>query len=316
MSFDQPLVFKPFYKERIWGGRRLASDLGRELPLTVPIGESWELVDRADDQSVVADGPHAGVTLHELWTRHRDAVFGPGAPDAPRFPVLAKILDAREKLSVQVHPPARIAASLNGEPKTEMWFLLDADADAALYAGFRNGVTRESFEKALRAGTCEELLHRIPVRAGDSIFIPSGRCHAIGGGCFIIEIQQNSDTTYRVFDWNRTGSDGKPRELHIDESLASIDFNDHEPSLTQPVGETLAACEHFKVERWRFSGSRVDGEAVGALFTVTDGAVRCVGREFYRGDFFLLPAASEERELSAISPTAEVLRSVAGNAAG
>lgn len=311
MTFDQPLVFKPLYKERIWGGRRLATDLGRDLPSGMAVGESWELVDRDEDQSGVADGPHAGMTLHELWTRHRDAVFGPDAPQEPRYPLLAKILDARETLSVQVHPPASVAATLNGAPKTEMWYLLDADPAAALYAGFRNGVTREAFETALRAGTCAELLHRIPVRAGDSIFIPSGRCHAIGAGCLIVEIQQNSDTTYRVFDWNRNGADGKPRELHIEQSLASIDFSDHEPALNQPAGETLVACEHFVVERWRFAGRRTDDEKAGSLFTVLNGRVRCGGREFRRGDFFLLPAASPHRELEAATAAAEVLRSVA-----
>lgn len=311
MNFDQPLTFKPLYKERIWGGRMLADRLGRELPPKTPIGESWELVDRADDQSVVDQGPHAGITLHELWANHRAAVFGTGAADSPRFPLLAKILDAREKLSVQVHPPARLAAQLHGEPKTEMWYLLDADADADLFVGFRNGVTRESFDAALQDGTCAALLHRIPVKQDDFIFIPSGRCHAIGAGCFIIEMQQNSDTTYRVFDWNRVDAAGKPRQLHIAESLASMDFDDHEPALGKTNGETLVSCEHFRVDQWHLTVTRRDAEATGSIFTVVKGVVGCGGREFRRGDFFLLPASATDRDLTPLTPGATLLRSVA-----
>ena len=203
--------------ERVWGGRRLAERLGKPLPPGVPIGESWELVDREDAQSVVDTGEHAGITLHELWTEHREAVFGE-IPDSPRFPLLAKILDARETLSVQVHPPAAVAPELGGEPKTEMWYLIEAEEGAELFAGFRPGVDRRQFESALGNGDVADLLHRVPVRAGDALFIPSGRCHAIGAGCLIVEIQQNSDTTYRVFDWNRVGLDGKPRALHIESS--------------------------------------------------------------------------------------------------
>lgn len=310
MTFDHPLTFQPLYKHRIWGGRTLESKLGRALPAETLIGESWELVDREEDQSVVDRGPHAGKTLHELWTAHRAAVFGPHAPALPRFPLLAKILDAREKLSVQVHPPAHLAASLEGEPKTEMWYLLDADAGADLFVGFRNGVTRESFEASLKTGACAELLHRLPVERNDFIFIPSGRCHAIGAGCFIIEIQQNSDTTYRVFDWNRVDAAGKPRELHVPESLASIDFADHEPALGEPDGETLVRCDHFRVDRWELTTPRKDDEATGSLFTVVDGRVACGGREFATGDFFLLPASATERTLKPLTSQATVLRSV------
>lgn len=325
MTFDQPLTFKPLYKHRIWGGRLLEGKLGRDLPPETLIGESWELVDRADDQSVVDEGPHAGVSLHDLWTKHRAAVFGPTAPDTPRFPLLAKILDAREKLSVQVHPPTHVAAQMNAErggtptnsnppiaePKTEMWYLLDAAPEADLFVGFRKGTTRESFEAALKTGECAQLLHRIPVQRGDFIFIPSGRCHAIGAGCFIIEIQQNSDTTFRVFDWNRVDAAGKPRELHISESLASMDFDDHEPALGQANGETLVSCEHFRVDQWQLTGTRRDDEPTGSIFTIIDGSVRCGGREFHRGDFFLLPASATDRDLTAITPAATLLRSVA-----
>src|SRR5450755_101752 len=149
------------------------------------------------------------------------------------FPLLSKNPDAREKLSLQVHPPANKAAALGGEPKTEMWHIAEAAPGAELYAGLKRGVTRAAFEKKIQTGGVAECFHRLPVRVGDTMFLPSGRVHAIGDGLVIFEIQQNSDTTYRVFDWNRVDLDGKPRELHIAQSLASIDFNDFEPKLVQ-----------------------------------------------------------------------------------
>ena len=294
--------------DRVWGGRKMQTRLGRALPAVRPIGESWELVDRDDVQSIVNHGDLAGTSLNELWVNMRDAVFGEGLPDSPRFPLLAKILDARDTLSVQVHPPAEKAAELNGEPKTEMWYLLDADIGAALYAGFKNGTTKEAFEAALSTGKVEALLHRIGVETGDAIFIPSGRCHAIGAGCLIIEIQQNSDTTYRVFDWNRDGLDGKPRQLHIAESLASIDFADHEPALAPHDGETVVECPLFNVDRWQLDIPRADDSRRGVIFTVISGEVLCGGRSFRAGDFFLLPAVAEDRALVSAEANTSVLR--------
>lgn len=297
-TFQQPLTFEPHYMERVWGGRNLEAKLHRKLPDGDPIGESWELVDREDVQSVVNHGDWRGTSLHELWTGHRAAVFGEGLADSPRFPLLAKLLDARDTLSVQVHPPAHMAGELGGEPKTEMWYLLNADPGAALFAGFRRGVTKRDLEAALATGKVEALLHKLPVRAGDAMFIPSGRCHAIGAGCLIIEIQQNSDTTYRVFDWNRTGLAGGPRELHIAKSLASIDFNDHEPALATRTGETVAECPLFKVERWSLRSPRIDDSQRSVIYTVLSGGVQCGGRAFVAGDFFLLPAAAKDRMLT------------------
>ena len=297
-TFLQPLTFEPHYMERVWGGRNLEAKLRRTLPAGNPIGESWELVDREDVQSVINHGDSRGTSLHELWTGHRAAAFGEGLPDSPRFPLLAKILDARDTLSVQVHPPADVAGELGGEPKTEMWYLFNADPGAALFAGFRRGVTKRDLEAALATGEVDSLLHRVPVSAGDAMFIPSGRCHAIGAGCLIIEIQQNSDTTYRVFDWNRAGLDGRPRELHIAESLASIDFDDHEPSLEMRTGETVVECPLFKVEHWDLRSPRVDDSQRGVIYTVVSGGVQCGGRAFVAGDFFLLPAAATDRMLA------------------
>ncbi len=308
MSFQTPLSFRPLFMERVWGGHLLAEMPGKGAPGGVPIGESWEIVDREDAQSVVARGPFIGTTLHELWTVFRKDVFGARVPDSPRFPLLAKILDAQDTLSVQVHPPAHKAAELGGEPKTEMWYLLDAAKGAELFAGFRRGTTRASFEHALKDGRVAELLHRVPVSAGDAMFIPSGRCHAIGAGCLIVEMQQNSDTTYRVFDWNRTGLDGKPRALHIAESLASIDFRDQEPALAKPGGETIVSCPEFHTERWQLAAPRADASTDGVIFTVLSGGVKCVGEEFVRGQFFILPATARDRMLTPIAADTSVLR--------
>ncbi|MDB6156119.1 MAG: Mannose-6-phosphate isomerase type [Chthoniobacteraceae bacterium] len=305
---NQPLVFEPLFKERVWGGRRMETLYGKRLPPGDRIGESWELVDREEAQSVVHEGDLRGATLHELWTKHRDAVFGADLPDTERFPLLFKILDAQERLSVQVHPPATIAARLGGEPKTEMWYLLDTLLDADLYAGLKAGVTRQQFEEALAEGRVADLIHQIPARAGDALFIPSGRIHAIGAGNLIFEVQQNSDTTYRVFDWLRLGLDGIPRELHVSKSLESINFEDPEPGMTEPQGEVVVECADFRVEKWTLTTPRNSHESGFAAFIVLEGEVECVGRPFKPGEFFLTPASLSDRELKPRNGVATVLR--------
>lgn len=235
-----PFLFKPVFQERIWGGRNLERLYHKSLPPGVPIGESWEICDRADVQSEIANGPLAGRTLHWLMENHRAELMGKAADLHGRFPLLVKILDAEEKLSLQVHPPANKAHALGGEPKTEMWYITKARHDSELYVGLRRGVTRQDFETRIGDGSVAKCFHRIPVRAGDAMFLPSGRVHAIGAGLVIFEIQQNSDTTYRVFDWNRTDAQGKPRQLHVKESLECIDFEDFEP---EPVRSDLPEAE-------------------------------------------------------------------------
>jgi mannose-6-phosphate isomerase len=226
-----PLTFRPIFKQRVWGGRELERLYQKPLPPGVPIGESWEISDRPGDVSVVANGPLAGKDLRWLMENHTADLLGQARPQGGRFPLLFKILDAQEMLSLQVHPPAAAASALGGEPKTEMWYVAEATPGAQLYVGLKRGVTRAEFERRIKAGTVAECFHRLSVKAGDAMFIPSGRVHALGAGLVIFEIQQNSDTTYRVFDWNRLGLDGKPREVHITQSLASIDFDDYETSL-------------------------------------------------------------------------------------
>jgi mannose-6-phosphate isomerase len=302
------IVFEPLFMERVWGGRRLETLLGKRLPPGERIGESWEIVDREDAQSVVHAGPFRGVTLNELWTQRRAEVFGSGLPDTPRFPLLFKILDAQDRLSVQVHPPAGVAERLHGEPKTEMWFIIDASLESDLYAGLKRGVTRADFERALGEGRVAELIHGFPVKTGDAMFIPSGRIHAIGAGNLIVEVQQNSDTTYRVFDWGRRGLDGKPRALHVAESLESIDFSDGEPRVAEPRGEVIVECEFFRVEKWSLDQPRSCARKGFAVFSVIAGEVECGGQKFTRGAFFLVPAGNGGCELKPLSAAASVLR--------
>jgi mannose-6-phosphate isomerase len=231
MTTLYPFTFEPIFKERVWGGRAIERLYGKKLPAGVPIGESWEISDRPGDASVIANGPLAGKDLRWLMENHERELLGKAKSANGRFPLLIKILDAQEKLSLQVHPPAHKAAELKGEPKTEAWYIADAAPGAELYVGLKDGVTRAEFETKIKTGAVAECFHRVPVKTGDTMFLPSGRVHAIGAGLVIFEIQQNSDTTYRVFDWNRVGLDGKPRELHVAESLVSIDFADFEPAL-------------------------------------------------------------------------------------
>ncbi|OYW71182.1 MAG: hypothetical protein B7Z37_28410 [Verrucomicrobia bacterium 12-59-8] len=292
MKFNHLIRFTPIYQSRVWGGRRMETLLGATLPdATTPFGEAWAVSDRPEAPSVTADS----VSLHELWTQHREEVFGKAllASTSPTFPLLMKILDACDDLSIQVHPPASMAAELKGEPKTEMWYVAHADAGAKIYAGLKPGVTRADFEAALEKGTVAEVVHVIEARTGDCLFIPSGRVHAIGAGLLIYEIQQNSDTTYRVFDWNRVGLDGKPRALHVEESMKSIDFTDFAPGVQEVQSNgTLVNCEYFDVKVCR--GSRqagVPGESL--TIAVVSGEIRVGDTVLKAGDFALVPAAME-----------------------
>jgi mannose-6-phosphate isomerase len=317
-----PLKFQPIFKQRVWGGRNLERLYGKPLPSDVPVGESWEISDRPDAVSVIANGPLAGQDLHSLVEHHGKELLGQARLQGNRFPLLVKLLDAQEKLSLQVHPPKTKAAELGGEPKTEMWFIADAAAGAELYVGLRHGVTRELFQQNIQDGAVADCFHRIPVKAGDVMFLPSGRVHAIGAGLVIFEIQQNSDTTYRVFDWNRVGLDGKPRELHVAESLASIDFTDFEPALTKGqttrgpnhlvqrlVNDPLFTVDKFEIEtesplRWCEATMQIVGIVHGsANVRSTD----CEPVNLRAGEFCLLPASLDSVELTA-TPGTSLLR--------
>jgi mannose-6-phosphate isomerase len=308
-----PLTFRPIFKERVWGGRSLEKLYQKPLPTGVPIGESWEISDRPGDVSVIANGPLADKDLRWLMENHRRDLLGDARPQNGRYPLLIKILDAREKLSLQVHPPAHKAAELGGEPKTEMWYVADAAPDAELYVGLKHGVTPAEFEKKIQTGGVAECFHRVKVQSGDAMFLPSGRVHAIGAGLVIFEIQQNSDTTYRVFDWNRVGLDGKPRELHVAQSLASIDFNDFEPAVIRGKFEGKGSLKKrplvrdplFSVEACQIpAGESVPPPrgkmqiiaAVSGKFLVKNAGADV---SLSPGQFCLIPAAAGETQLRA-----------------
>ncbi len=302
-----PLTFEPIFKERIWGGRNLETLYGKPLPPDLPVGESWEISDRPGDPSVIARGPLRGGTLRWLMEQCPAALLGPRDPAPARFPLLIKIIDAHDTLSLQVHPPAAAAARLGGEPKTEMWYVARAEPGAELFAGLKKGVTRAEFERKLAAQTVAECFHRIAIREGDAMFLPSGRVHALGAGTVIFEIQQNSDTTYRVFDWNRLDRDGKPRELHVPQSLESMDFGDFEPAL---LPRTVRAARPgtvrplvrdalFEVSLRQWAGGDELAWPAGRMriLGVVQGALRIEGTgeavEIGAGQFCLIPAQCE-----------------------
>jgi mannose-6-phosphate isomerase len=245
------LRFQPLYQERVWGGRVLETTFGRKLPPGVPVGESWDVVDRTEAQSIVAGGSFSGESLRNVLARHAADVMGPGWPANRPFPILVKWLDCRERLSLQVHPPASVASELKGEPKTENWYIAQTVPGAELMVGLKRGVTRDQFERAIRSNTLETCVHHFRVAAGDSILVHSGQVHAIDAGNLILEIQQNSDTTYRVYDWGRVGLNGLPRPLHIQESLRSIDWTDFEPAPLRaaPTSGVIADCPEFRIRR-------------------------------------------------------------------
>ena len=310
LMLTSPLTFEPIFMERIWGGRRLESEFGKQLPPNLRIGESWEISDRPEAQSIVREGPLRGKTLHELWTQDRKEVFGEaGALSSERFPLLIKLLDARETLSLQVHPPEKIAAKLGGEPKTEFWYVAAAEPDAKLFVGLSEPVTREAFARSIERGTVEGCVHQIDVKPGDAMFLPAGRFHAVGAGCLLVEIQQNSDTTYRVFDWNRLDDQGKPRELHIEQALESIDFDDCRPALAQPDGDLLVRHSLFEIQKWNLDGTReIAPKGQFAIVCCLTGSVSCADLSVKPGEFFLVPAELEEREVSPSAGRTSLLR--------
>ena len=291
----------------------------KQLPPAVPIGESWEVSDRPEGVSVIDNGPFAGRDLRWLMRDHGEDLFG-GAKVPERFPLLLKILDARETLSLQVHPPAAMAANLGGEPKTEMWYIAQAEPGAELFVGLKRGVTRQEFERGIRDGSVADCFHRIPVRAGDAMFLPSGRVHALGGGIVLFEIQQNSDTTYRVFDWNRVDAAGKPRELHVEKSLASIDFNDFEPELLPRKEEKLDGISTRRLVKdplFQVNALRVPADAALPLpegkmriLAVISGELQAGSPEGRMmvgpGDFLLMPACRPQSSVRSVKAS-EVL---------
>lgn len=303
-----PLKFRPRLVEKMWGGRKLQTVLGKPLPEGKRIGESWELFDFPPGvvesskewvSSEVANGPLAGRTLHDLVQQYHTDLLGP-APLSGRegqFPILIKFLDAREDLSVQVHPDQAYANSNPGAHlKSEAWYVLQSDPGSRLLNGLKPGVTREGFEAAIRQGDVERLIESVPARAGDCFYLPSGTVHALGAGILVAEVQTPSDTTFRVFDFNRIDpSTGKQRALHVEQAMRCIDFPAAGESASEPSNDSrLVTCPYFHLERRHLapvSAKQIDNDGPTVLI-VTDGDLRLAhSTHASRGEVILLPAA-------------------------
>jgi len=318
-----PLTFHPEYRQYVWGGRGLER-LGRVLPPAATVAESWEISGHPDSPTRVDAGPLAGQPLTEIMAAYGGELVGRRAQAAlakGRFPLLIKLLDAAEQLSVQVHPPDDYAAEHEaGEwGKTEMWYFLHAEPEARIIYGLQPGVDRERFRRALAEGRLEECLHFLPVRTGDAVLVPAGAVHALLGGVLVAEIQQTSDITYRVYDWNRLGPHGLPRPLHVDKALDVIDFGFTARGPARPVplpapsgarGELLAQCPYFAVERWALdAGARWRGTCEGETLEIWGilrgaAALEWAGgrRELAGVRFILLPASLGAYSWEAASP--------------
>lgn len=235
-----PLIFEPIYKSYLWGGNRLSTYF-RRAKAPVPCAESWELSAHPNGLSVVSQGPYKGQTLQDLTTTYGSLLIGEYAPDPTHFPLLFKVIDAAESLSIQVHPNHHQAPRIGNDPKTEMWYVLACDPLAKIYAGLRPETTPATLHAALQANNgIDKHLVTLEPQSGQALFIPGGLVHAIGAGCLIYEVQQNSNTTYRLFDWNRTGPDGHSRPLHVEQGMQSIDWSLPPPLLITPSPPTEA----------------------------------------------------------------------------
>jgi mannose-6-phosphate isomerase len=315
-----PLRFEPVFRSYIWGGRRLGDVLGKPIGDLPRYAESWEVVDHGEDQSVVANGPLAGWTLNRLVRELGAEIFGTNRSqvDGDGFPLLLKYLDCNRVLSVQVHPDDVYGQTMNppDRGKTEAWYVIDAEPGSIIYAGLAEGVDRETFGTAIRTGRVADVLNQIEAKAGQCIFIPAGTVHALGAGILVAEIQQSSDTTFRIFDWDRVGDDGHPRPLHIDQALAVTNYSAGpiRPQIPVPRedgGNRLVECEKFLIDCYagtqpislRQSGFRI-------LTAVEGGGTMHFGNDqtrVDRGESFLIPAAVERIEFAPFNPGATLL---------
>lgn len=315
----EPLKFIPILQAKIWGGDGLRRALGKGEAGENDLGESWELSDRDDNASIVAGGTFSGANLRDLFSVHARDILGPQySPAVSRFPLLYKFIHARENLSVQVHPGE---GSPLGDAKTECWYILEAPPGAELILGIAGDGDRERTLAALRTSACREVLNRVPARAGDLFFIPAGTVHAITAGLLLYEVQQNSDTTFRLYDWDRLDNAGKPRALHIAEAGQVIDLRRHSRHRIPPLAirhatheeEFRVACRFFALARW----SRLRGAApLGnrgrfRVLTCVSGAFELAweggGMALGKGDTVLVPAACANPRLRETAAEGEML---------
>ena len=303
MTTLYPLRFEPLLKRYLWGGRRLGSVLNKQIGEGNDYAESWEVADRGRDQTIVSAGPLKWKTLGEVVAEHGQDLFGIHAPQV-RFPLIFKFLDCRDVLSVQVHPDDTAAAKLDPPDlgKTEAWLILHAEPGSYVYAGLKRGFDRAALEREIARGTIELCLNRLEPKAGDCLFIPAGMIHALGPGLLVAEIQQASDTTFRLFDWNRLGPDGTPRPLHIEQGLAATKFQLgpaalQKPQTTErPFVERLVACDKFVLDRWQIEQPQtIGGDQRLHIISVLHGSVNvagdAMGEPLRLGQTMVLPAS-------------------------
>lgn len=286
-----PLKLRPLVKQRIWGGRRLAS-LYELPPESGLIGEAWVVANHFSDNSPIVNGPLAGKTLGEILRKHPYELLG--TPTAPEnFPLLIKLLDTGSDISIQVHPDDNHAARFeHARGKTELWYIMHASPEAQIVHGLKPGVTPEAFTRSITAGTVEERLHRVKVKAGDLFYIPPGLVHALGKDILAAEIQVNSDITYRIYDYNRVDNNGLPRQLHIEKALAVIDYNLH-PEAPHPTKSFT--CSMFRVDLLDLKGHHVAHRPAGEteVFLIVEGSGYLQADDVWRlktGDALVLPA--------------------------
>lgn len=287
-----PLVFEPVYKETIWGGRALEKLFSRKLP-SPRTGESWEICAHPQGMSRIRNGIWQGQTLQEVIERQPDMLLGAGRKTERRFPLLVKYIDAGDDLSIQVHPPDDYAWQVEKQPgKTEAWYVIQAGPGAEIIYGLNEAISREGFMQAVQKGTVAAAVRRVVVRAGDMILVPAGTVHSLLKGVVVCEIQQNSDLTYRIHDFNRTGPDGKPRMLHLEKGLAVTAFG-QQPSLH--FTQDSITCPYFSVQKQLITGQLQDFPAGQFLvYCIVQGNGRITGNGIevpaQAGDTVLIPA--------------------------
>ena len=316
-----PLLFKPVYKDYLWGGDRIIQKYGRTAEPGI-YAESWEVSDRSEGMSVLENGALAGQTLADLLATHGTEILGAGN-EAKGFPLLIKLIDSKQDLSLQVHPNDENKHLTGGDAKTEMWYILDADPGACVYSGFTTPLDDAEFSAQVASGEIEKNMETIPVAADDAIFTPGGRVHAIGQGCLILEVQQNSNTTYRIYDWGRTNPEGQPRDLHIEEARQVIRWDDETPSMLQPSldGEsgateiwTILSTPYFVMRRIEMDETWTldhDGRSFRVLFAPDEDVVIEWGEGLEtllpHGRSCLIPAALTSVNLRSSSGRARVI---------
>jgi mannose-6-phosphate isomerase len=303
LEIVDPLVFDSYYRPQVWGGRGLLSVLGRELPTDGPYGEAWEVSPHKLHVSQIAEGPLAGQNLNDLWKTLNTA-----NPNQREFPLLIKWLECRELLSLQVHPDDAMAHRVLKEPngKSEAWVIIGVEPTARVYAGIKPGVTREMLQQHLQRGTLTECLHTFTPKVGDCISLPAGTIHAAGGGVIFAEVQQSSDATFRLYDWDRPGLDGKPRPLQIEMALEATNWNQGPISPVVPVqipnqppgvrGEQLVDGNGFRMKRYSISDSfPCPHEGELSIWMVLDGTGELTNaesgyrRQFTKGSTTVVP---------------------------